>query len=126
MRREKTPTHVETKEQPKRRQVVAMMASGEIPTCNEAAQTSEEGRGDPPSTMLWSPDKISGSKRALEECAESEDGNKDDEGSIRSEMERMRRPITKSGASWRSQAKRRTTPNWTKQASSTQQNQREY
>lgn len=126
MRGEKTPTHVETKEQPKRRQVVAMMASGEIPTCNEAAQTSEEGRGDPPSTMLWSPDKIGGSKRALEECAESEDGNKDDEGSIRSEMEWMRRPITKSGASWRSQAKRRTTPNWTKQASLTQQNQREY
>lgn len=34
---------------------------------NPVAPTSEEGRGDPALTMMWSPEKISGNKRTLAE-----------------------------------------------------------
>ena len=41
-----------------------------LTTCEMAASELVGGRGDPSSTMLWSPDRICGSKRTLAERTE--------------------------------------------------------
>ena len=83
-RRKIAPPQAAIHEQLEHGQTVAMLTRGDDPVGKEAAHISEEGRGDPTSTMLWSPDKIIGSKQALEECAgsadESEGGSRDGEG----------------------------------------------
>ena len=115
------PPRAATKEQSHHGQAAEMLASEEDPAGKMAAPISEEGRGDPASTMLWSPDKIIGSKRALEECAESEDeseggkrdgeGSRDEEGSTHNEMELDDATGNQEWAKGRNLAKRRTTPN---------------
>ena len=62
--------------------------TGGVDLAKSAVPSSEEGRGDPTSTMLWSPEKISRNKRTLTERAEtdaasdtnSEDGSEEDAG----------------------------------------------
>ena len=43
----------------------------------EVTQNPEEGRGDPTLTMMWSPEKICGSKRTLAERSETDDESED-------------------------------------------------